>query len=308
MTDPYTIQIFVLDGNPQGARIVTSLNWSGVCTAFPRDSINKVLDRPEFSNSGIYMLKGYKGDDDLPTVYIGQGEVIKNRLAAHEKDESKDFWDWGYVFTHNENKLNRAYSLWLEAKLCEKANEAGACILENKNNPALPSLSESERADANRFLSEMLQILPLLDLNVFEVLDSVASPHQTSLDSKSASQVSGGEKDTVVVPAVKGGFNRVFLGENRWYAIRISRKMRDKIKYIAAYQSAPISAITHYAPVKEIKPYGDQGKFQLLFSDPASRLPKSVPFGGATTGSMQGVRYTSLSKLLDSDTVVDLFE
>ena len=53
------------------------------------------------------------------------------------------------------------------------------------------------------------------------------------------------ELDTIVVPAREEGFNRVFLGENSWYEIKISSSMLSKIKYIAAYQTAPISAITY---------------------------------------------------------------
>ena len=68
------------------------------------------------------------------------------------------------------------------------------------------------------------------------------------------------DRDTVIVPAQSEGFKRVFLGENVWYAIRIGGGMLSRIKYIAAYQSAPIRAITHYATVKQIEPYGDEGK------------------------------------------------
>jgi hypothetical protein len=40
-----------------------------------------------------------------------------------------------------------------------------------------------------------------------------------------------------------------------------------KIKYIAAYQSNPVSAVTHVAPVSSIEPYGEDGKFKLIFSE-----------------------------------------
>lgn len=78
--------------------------------------------------------------------------------------------------------------------------------------------------------------------------------------------------DTVVVPARKEGFEKVFLGEDRWYAIKIGAAMRDKIKWIAAYQKAPISAITHVAKVKEIKPYKNTGKFQVIFEGAAEEI------------------------------------
>ena len=58
----------------------------------------------------------------------------------------------------------------------------------------------------------------------------------------------------------------MFLGEDCWYAIRISGGMLEKIKYMAAYQKPPVRAITHYAPVDRIEPYGEDGKYKLIFS------------------------------------------
>jgi hypothetical protein len=82
--------------------------------------------------------------------------------------------------------------------------------------------------------------------------------------------------DTIVVPARKEGFDRVFIGEDRWYAIRISAGMRDRIKYIAGYQIAPISAVTHIAEVSHVKPHGSNGKFEVVFKGPATKLKKPV--------------------------------
>jgi len=54
----------------------------------------------------------------------------------------------------------------------------------------------------------------------------------------SSTAVDTSELDTVVVPAREDGF----LGENRWYQVRIHGSMRPQIKYIAVYQVAPVSA------------------------------------------------------------------
>jgi hypothetical protein len=45
--------------------------------------------------------------------------------------------------------------------------------------------------------------------------------------------------------------------------------MLPKIKYIAAYRTQPISAITHVAPVARIEPYGESGKYKLIFTGDA---------------------------------------
>ncbi len=81
--------------------------------------------------------------------------------------------------------------------------------------------------------------------------------------------------------------------------------MLPKIKYIAAYQSQPISAITHVAPVARIEPYGDTGKYKLIFSEPAKAITR-IPFGDAPSGFMQGPRYTTYEKLMTAKKVTDL--
>jgi hypothetical protein len=108
-------------------------------------------------------------------------------------------------------------------------------------------------------LKEILQILPLVGLRVFEFPLPVAMPKAKSEDTLRPSPTPY-LPDTILVPAQKEGFEQVFLGEKCWYAIRISGGMLDKIKYIAAYQTHPVSAITHYAPVDRIEPYGESGK------------------------------------------------
>ena len=76
---------------------------------------------------------------------------------------------------------------------------------------------------------------------------------------------------TIIVPAQQDGFDEVFLGENCWYAIRVAGGMLPKIKYIAAYRSQPVSAITHYARVSNIKPYGETGKYRPTSAEAANR-------------------------------------
>ncbi|MEL7406668.1 MAG: GIY-YIG nuclease family protein, partial [Cyanobacteria bacterium J06558_2] len=254
MPEPFTIKIFVPNGDPKGVRIIDRMNWTGVGIAFPRSEWEKIKQRPEFEKTGVYILVGYQEtDDDLQTLYIGQGDGIKNRINSHFQD--KEFWDWGIGFVSNSNGLNRAHITWLEYALIKQAKKAARCHLDNTKFPQEPALSEPEKADVRKFLKEIYQILPLLGLQVFEIPKPVAEPKATDLTL--ANSANEAIKDTVIVPAQREGFERVFLGENCWHAIRIGGGMLDQIKYIAAYQTAPISAITHVAPVDKIEPYGD---------------------------------------------------
>ena len=116
------------------------------------------------------------------------------------------------------------------------------------------------------------------------------------------------ELDTIVVPAKEEGFKDVFIGEKCWYQIRISAAMLGKIKYIAAYQVAPMSAITHVAEVERIEKYKDTDKYILYFKEEAKQI-KKVSLSGQTKGKApQAPRYTTFAKLLEANTLDDLWK
>ena len=302
MLDAFTLRIFVPDGDPEGVRFIDRMNWTGLGIVFPRSKWPKVRNREEFGRTGVYILTGYsEGDDDLPTVYVGQADGVKSRIDSHQQ---KDFWDTGIVFVSNSGGLNRAHVTWLEHALVARAQEMKRCHLGNANAPQEPALSEAEKADTQAFLREMLQILPLVGLRVFEATRAVAVPGVSVAIVSTTKQKD--LRDTVVVPAQQEGFESVFLGQNCWYSIRIAGGMLDKIKYIAAYQTNPVSAITHYAPVSQIEPYGESGKYKLVFSEKAKPI-EPITFGDAPTGSMQGPRYTTIDRLRKAKTLSDLF-
>lgn len=301
MSDPFTIRIFVPDGDPDGVRIIDRMNWTGLGIVFPREKWQDTRHRDELNRTGVYILVGYQDeDDDLPTLYIGQGDGVRARIESHYS--KKDFWDWGIVFVSANNGLNRAHVTWLEYALIERAQLAQRSHLNNGNTPQEPGLSESEKADTQGFLKEILQILPLVGLRAFEIPKPVAAPRASSHETVTSSKT---QKDTIIVPAQREGFEKVFLGERCWYAIRIAGGKLGKIKYIAAYQTQPISAITHYAPVDRIEPYGEGGKYRVIFSEPAKEI-NPIPYGDLPLGAMQGPRYTSFQKLQDAQQISDL--
>ena len=306
MPEPYTIHIFVVNGDPDGVKIVGRHGWIGWGIAFPRSAWKEVSKRKEFGTAGVYILTGSSeaSSDDLPTVYIGQGDGIRTRIESHYNN--KDFWDWGYAFVSEGTALGRTQTTWLEHALIDLAHTSGQCHLDNGTRPNEPKLAEWERPSAAGYLNEMLRILPLLGVRVFEKPTAVIVQKGLTAPSVAPRIDQQDARNTVIVPAQEEGFQEVFIGKNCWYSIRISGGMLSKIKYIAAYRTAPVSAITHYASVERIESYGDNGKYRLIFSEPAKEIPP-IPFGNAPRGSMQGSRYTNLDELLAAKSVGELF-
>lgn len=295
MSNPFTIRIYVPEGDPEGIRIIDRISSTGIFFSFPRDKWDSIKSRLELRGAGIYILSGYSDpEDELPTVYVGQADTVSNRIEQHIK--TKEFWDKAVIFV-TANKINSAHAKWLEQALIRRVVEAGRSKVENGNSPLEPTISESERAEMNVFLTEIYQTLPLVGLRAFELPRTVATP--TTQRVKNA-------KDTIIIPAQEEGFNEVFIGENQWYAIRIAGGMLDKIKYIASYRTTPISAITHIAPIERIEPYGEEGKYKLIFSEPAKALEEKLVFD-LKPGSMQSPRYTSYEQLTSAKKMSDLF-
>ena len=187
----------------------------------------------------------------------------------------------------------------------EQAREANRSHLDNGNDPLEPALNPSEKAETKRFLKEILQILPLAGLRAFDIPRATVPAEVKSKSTDGALQLTTGN-DTIVVPAQEDGFEKVFVGEDCWYSIRISGGMIPKIKWIAAYQTKPVSAITYLAKVARIESYGEGGKYKLVFDGKAQKITP-IPLGKAPRGIMQGPRYTTRDKLLKAKKVMDAF-
>jgi hypothetical protein len=110
------------------------------------------------------------------------------------------------------------------------------------------------------------------------------------------------------VAARREGFEETFLGEDCWYKIGMSSSMIEQIEYVAAYRTAPVSAITHYAEVASIEKYKDTGKYILHFKEPAKELDPAIPLPEDNKDvAPQGRQYTTMELLKDADTVSEVF-
>jgi hypothetical protein len=71
------------------------------------------------------------------------------------------------------------------------------------------------------------------------------------------------EINTIVCPAVEEGFKHAFHDNDSWWAIRISPTVIPQLKYIAMYETAPVSQVRWIADIKKdgIKPYKNTGKY-----------------------------------------------
>lgn len=150
-------------------------NWTGIGFVFNRTIYRQCNNRAEFSKTGVYILVGPSEESSLPTIYVGEGESVKDRLDTHFS--KKDFWTWAVFFVSKDDSLNKAHARYLEFQLIELAESAKQSKLDNEQQPRPPKLSEVEKANTESFLLDMLSIFPLLGLmNVFEKTEEMQKP------------------------------------------------------------------------------------------------------------------------------------
>ena len=95
-TKAFTLRIFVVDGDPDGLRVVDRTNWNGKALVFPRTLLPSVKQRPEFVQTGVYLLIGPRPDGEGDMLYVGEGDPVRPRLESHYAQ--KDFSDsWRFL-------------------------------------------------------------------------------------------------------------------------------------------------------------------------------------------------------------------
>ncbi len=166
MSAPFSLRIFVADGDPDGLRVVERSNWVGKALMFPRALLPGVKKRDELGQTGVYLLLGPREDGEGDMLYVGEGDPIRPRLESHYA--KKDFWTRAVCFVAAAGQLNKAHVQFLEARLIALAAAAKRLPLDNANTPAEPTLSEADRADMLVFLQHMLGMLPVLGVQAFE--------------------------------------------------------------------------------------------------------------------------------------------
>ena len=200
---PFTLRIFVADGDPDGLRLVERSNWIGKAVIFPRALYASVRDRAEFNQTGVYLLLGPRTQGEGEMLYIGEGDPVRPRLDDHYA--KKDFWTRAVFFVAGPGQLNKAHIEFLESQLVSRAKTAKRMPLENGNHPTEPTLSEADRADMEVFLQNILGMLPVLGVHAFEQAPAEVSKGKTTLLHCSGRGVTASGYDTPQGFVVRAG-------------------------------------------------------------------------------------------------------
>ena len=159
MSDAIKITLFLPKGDAKSIQIAEISNWSGKGMAAPRNEMQDFLCRKELEQAGVYILIGINPDDGEPLAYVGEAEVLKDRLRNHYAN--KDFWDQVIVFMSKDENLTKAHVRYLESLLITEATQIGRSKLDNTqtSNAKLP---EADTHDMIGFMAKIKQLLPVI--------------------------------------------------------------------------------------------------------------------------------------------------
>lgn len=175
-----TITTYLIDGTPQGPRMVYVSNKNCMAIVVPRSKLTDVLSRKELQKYALYILLG-ETDEGEPKAYIGETNNFSKRIKDH--DQKKGFWSKALVFiSQNESQIDKADVLYLEAKAISLAIKNKQFVLdENKQNPVLPVLPEHKRDPDDEFFEDITFLASFIGCNIFEAPDSKNDKYSTTL-------------------------------------------------------------------------------------------------------------------------------
>jgi hypothetical protein len=164
-----TIQLYLVDGVPNGLIIASIHGWTGSVLVASQTTFGRLVARPEVDRTGVYILFG--PDPVSPShmrAYIGEADIVRERIGRSAGD--RDFWETAIVITTSDDALTKGHVRYLEARLIETALQARRATLDNTQLPGAERrrLPEADRANMEAFLANLRVILPVVGLDLLK--------------------------------------------------------------------------------------------------------------------------------------------
>lgn len=169
-----SINLFLMDGSPNGRIKCTLSNWTGIAYKIPRTELEKCKGREDLCQSGVYFLFGTSEQTGENVVYVGQAGVRKNgegilyRLQEHKRNPDKDYWTEAVVFTTSNNSFGPTEISYLENRFCSLAVEAKRYLVKNGNDPTAGNITEEKESELEEFIDYAKIVMGTLGHRVFE--------------------------------------------------------------------------------------------------------------------------------------------
>lgn len=183
-----SIRLFLVEGTSTGLR-TAEIGLSTIkALVVPRTLLASAASRPEIRRTGVSVLVGPDPDEPaIRRVYVGEGDMVLDRLVQHDKSVDKDFWEEAVVLVSKDENLTKAHVRYLEARLVQLAGEARQCRLANGTKPpTVGKLPEPDQVEMEEFIEQTRLLLGALGHDVFTPL-SAPTPKGESVSARPGS-------------------------------------------------------------------------------------------------------------------------
>lgn len=190
-----SINLYLLDGTPNGRIKCTLANWTGVAYKIPRIEIDKCKDIAMLKQSGVYFLFGISDETGHDVVYVGQAGVRKNgegillRLKEHVQNQEKDYWIEAIAFATSNNSFGPTEISYLENRFYNMAKSAGRSIVKNNIDPSSGHVTEEKESELEEFIDYARILMGALGHKVFEPLTQSPSVNSDQYSDTTAQEV-----------------------------------------------------------------------------------------------------------------------
>lgn len=175
MTKPRSINIFLLDGDPNGIRVAQIMMSTIQAIAFRRNKLGEVRKTfPEIERPGVYILIGEdESEQDRQLAYIGESEGVGAGLSYHNSNElgrdAKGFWVDTVVLISKDENLTKSHARYVEACLIRGIGSNPRWSLPNAKRPSEDAgkLPLPDRAAMDEFVDQTKTLVGALGWDLF---------------------------------------------------------------------------------------------------------------------------------------------
>lgn len=175
MTKPRSINIFLLDGDPNGVRVAQISMSTIQAIAFRRNQLRRVREAfSEIERPGVYILIGADEEaQDIQLAYIGESEGVGARLSYHNSNEAgrdaKGFWTDTVVLISKDENLTKSHARYVEACLIRGVGSNPRWTMPNTRKPSEDAgkLPLQDRAAMDEFVDQTKTLVGALGWDIF---------------------------------------------------------------------------------------------------------------------------------------------
>lgn len=165
-----TVTNYLTSGDPEGIVFAYISNWTGQAIKIPRNLFADSKDLPELNRPGIYFLLGQDEENpDDKLVYVGEANVLRDRIIQHLRDSDKSFAETIICFSSKDENLTVSHTKYLERKLITQISLSPEFRLINKKDGNFISLPKMVQDEMDTYFDYMKIILPSMGYTVLHL-------------------------------------------------------------------------------------------------------------------------------------------